>query len=391
LKEYLCAGYSRHKARPKKKQGKEQKKRQEKYPAKPTLEEYVAKAIDFVANQGADPNVTDKQEQTILHITVAHTAKTKTSVKALSKISKLINKGANINAQDQNHQTPLHLAAKEGSTKVAQLLITFGADIKACDEKNKYFFECSAKPSKFLEDVVKLLPDGDPKQDALKELYSEMLNRDIAQYIAKGWSKYSPDVLMILKANPNLQLSEENKKAIQSEPSLLHEAARCGNSTDAKILLELGTNPNFQDALGRTALCHAATNEHTKVVQVLLEHGANPNIQDKLHATPLQVAARFNAIETVEILLTSGTIDFSKIQDPLDLFKQIQDFPLDQKILVEFAQNLLKSTQDDAVKAGLEQFLDDNPIQDLDAPTLPHTTEGDLNTMGDVHDPGDLS
>lgn len=48
----------------------------------------------------------------------------------------------------------------------------------------------------------------------------------------------------------------------------------------ARILLNAGARPDIRDVTGYTALRHACTNEHWKLVQLLLQHGADDTMPD---------------------------------------------------------------------------------------------------------------
>ena len=57
----------------------------------------------------------------------------------------------------------------------------------------------------------------------------------------------------------------------------------------AKILLEYGANPNFQDNKGRTSLVYSVLTGN-EILRVILSHGANPNIKDIEGRTALMLA-----------------------------------------------------------------------------------------------------
>ncbi len=56
------------------------------------------------------------------------------------------------------------------------------------------------------------------------------------------------------------------------------------------------------DALGRSALLHAAREGHAGIVRVLLDAGADPELADRYGTTPLMEAARAGATTVVELL-----------------------------------------------------------------------------------------
>jgi len=72
----------------------------------------------------------------------------------------------------------------------------------------------------------------------------------------------------------------------------LWEAARKGDATTVKRLLDEGVDVNTKYRYGATALSYACDRGNLEVVKVLLEHGADVNVEDTFyHATPLNWAA----------------------------------------------------------------------------------------------------
>jgi ankyrin repeat protein len=95
-------------------------------------------------------------------------------------------------------------------------------------------------------------------------------------------------VLALLSASAALgQPSAPGDKA-----DALWEAARKGDATTVKKLLDEGADVNTKYRYGATALSYACDRGHLEVVKVLLEHGADVNVEDTFyHATPLNWAA----------------------------------------------------------------------------------------------------
>lgn len=60
----------------------------------------------------------------------------------------------------------------------------------------------------------------------------------------------------------------------------LHISAKSEKLKNVKALLYAGTNPNLQDAEGKTALHYAAMNGGDNTIQALLAAGADPTIRD---------------------------------------------------------------------------------------------------------------
>lgn len=69
-----------------------------------------------------------------------------------------------------------------------------------------------------------------------------------------------------------------------------------------RILLKHKAHLNAVDALGRSALMHAARENHVDIARVLLEAGANAAIADRYGTTPLMEAARAGATAIATLL-----------------------------------------------------------------------------------------
>lgn len=69
-----------------------------------------------------------------------------------------------------------------------------------------------------------------------------------------------------------------------------------------RILLKHKAHANAGDALGRTALLHAARENHVGIARVLLDAGADASLADRYGTTPLMEAARAGATDVVKLL-----------------------------------------------------------------------------------------
>lgn len=76
--------------------------------------------------------------------------------------------------------------------------------------------------------------------------------------------------------------------------SPLHEAAKKGDVTQVKTLIEEGANINEQDAKGRTPLHWATEKGHPEVVEALIEAGADTNIEDENGERALQLVIDYD-------------------------------------------------------------------------------------------------
>lgn len=92
--------------------------------------------------------------------------------------------------------------------------------------------------------------------------------------------------------------------------SLLNWAVYRDNYNSAKILAELGANPNLKSNYSTSAIIHAADKDEPTYLKLLLKHGADPNAIADIDKpqdlrTPL-IAASFKSLENVKLLIEAG-------------------------------------------------------------------------------------
>lgn len=75
-----------------------------------------------------------------------------------------------------------------------------------------------------------------------------------------------------------------------------------GNEEVVNILLNRGTNIDFQDDIGRTALMKAVIDDNTNIVNLLIKKGANIYIKDKFGKTASSIAQEYNNVKSIVTL-----------------------------------------------------------------------------------------
>jgi hypothetical protein len=106
--------------------------------------------------------------------------------------------------------------------------------------------------------------------------------------------------------------------------TLLHAAARGGDSGLIRLLVERGLDVNAADNWSDTPLCDIAWNGKPEAVAVLVELGADVNWQGVNGQTPLHHAVRHDQLETIRSLLAAGadpSLPDNKGETPLQLSK----------------------------------------------------------------------
>ena len=85
------------------------------------------------------------------------------------------------------------------------------------------------------------------------------------------------------------------------------DAARDGEVSKVKEMLDAGMKVNSEDNLGITALRWAAWKNRTDVTQLLLSRGADVNkLSGVNHQTALHSAALNNSTDVIKVLLNHG-------------------------------------------------------------------------------------
>jgi hypothetical protein len=91
-----------------------------------------------------------------------------------------------------------------------------------------------------------------------------------------------------------------------SGPSELIAAARKGDRATVRRLIRNGSDPNFSDAAGLTALMWAAREGHPSLAAALLKAGADPNARDRRRQTALHHAAAGKHQAVIRALASAG-------------------------------------------------------------------------------------
>ena len=189
-------------------------------------------------------------------------------------------------ARGPNDATPLHFAASE---EVVRLLVDAGADLSARDKYGSTPLRSAAH-------------GGRRRRPAARCLLALAGGADV--FIATALGDIDR-LRRLLAADPSLvratDPSENGATARGATP--LHVAASVGEADAARLLLDLGADPNARSSAGHAPLHYAAMGGHLAVAELLLRHGADPAAVDgEHHATPAGWAEFFERTELVELL-----------------------------------------------------------------------------------------
>jgi Ankyrin repeats (3 copies)/Ankyrin repeat len=119
------------------------------------------------------------------------------------------------------------------------------------------------------------------------------------------------DLLEELPSNRSAEKSSmENLKVRKPKPTPLFAAAKRGQATIVKLLLEQGADVNdggYHDLRSAwSPLCTAAKYGHEPIVKVLLDHGANIHAADHTGWTAIGAASKAGYVGIVHLLLEKG-------------------------------------------------------------------------------------
>uniref|UniRef100_A0ABD2WSC3 Uncharacterized protein n=1 Tax=Trichogramma kaykai TaxID=54128 RepID=A0ABD2WSC3_9HYME len=230
---------------------------------------------ELLLRRGADPNMTDKDGSSPLHISCMRN-KDYNIVTVLFEVSDEKHLRVQVNAQDNLGRTPLHLALYWGQKKVVELLLKNGADPNMPDEEGltalhvicqNYFY--------YNYDLAKLFFSvNDEIQQTVQVDARDYLGRTPLHLALSRNCRELSRLLLSRGADPN---------AINAE-GLTPLRIVCKKLRDRSYewMEVLFNHDNHQrvridalDELGRTTLQWAVANLWPHVVDVLLDHGAD--------------------------------------------------------------------------------------------------------------------
>jgi ankyrin repeat protein len=109
--------------------------------------------------------------------------------------------------------------------------------------------------------------------------------------------------ILIVIGFVDLGVSYAQHKSSNKSKELI-EAAKVGDISKVRTLLEQGAEINAKDPDGKTVLAWVSAKSHINIANLLIDKGANVNEGDNDNTTPLVIAVATGNIEMVKVLLS---------------------------------------------------------------------------------------
>lgn len=237
------------------------------------------RALDWLLEQGADPERRDNLGQNALNAAVAANTR--------SLFKRLLARGMSLNPEQA--RPPLLNAVALGNKDWIEYLLAEGADINLAwrnlefggmpqaETVLKAALENGAMP-----EILELLFDKGFKLEgeaAAEDLLTYFATRYVDEPPKERYAYHYPEreaLELLLRRSPGLKLSDSGGR------TLLMVMAEKGHFNALKRLIAAGADPKASDKHGKTLLMFAASSGSLAMVQYLIDLGADPDQQDFL-------------------------------------------------------------------------------------------------------------
>ncbi|MBI4027479.1 MAG: ankyrin repeat domain-containing protein [Verrucomicrobia bacterium] len=244
-------------------------------------------------------------------------------------IKELAAQGARLDAYNQDRLTALLLAAKGNHVSAVIALIKAGADVTKLDPKGKTILGIAAEEG-MRELVEAVLSSG---------VHPDLTDKPVTPLVRASRRGDLEIMRLLLKAG-----ADPNRISAYGNSSALVDAVQFGHWDAACLLIGAGADVNkpLPQSDGLCSLHVAARRGDPSFVRLLLEAGANVNVAGKRGWTPLHAAAAAGQHQVIQSLIAAGasldaqtTIGFPAGETPLMAAVEPCGSPECVKVLLE--------------------------------------------------------
>ena len=209
-------------------------------------------------------------------------------------VSHLLRNGVNVNTKNEDGNSALHLLfRKQTSMEMFKLLLSFGADINALNNRFESPLLCAIDCEE--EKIISLLLELDCALNTEVPLGESPLSLAVV----KGQRKLTEALLQCG--------ADINQKCGRDEHTALHAAVLSFNRNGlAQFLVQHGADVEAEDVLGETPLFKAAETNSDELIEFFLKCGSIANTKNKCGETPLMKAIDDSVVSNVRTLLEHG-------------------------------------------------------------------------------------
>ena len=273
-----------------------------------------------VLKAGADPNITNADGNTCLHLSILHGCRKEV-------VQMIIDHGAHVNATNKNGLTALMIVSCRGNVDGVNALLKTGADHNLTDVSGQTCLHYSIF-GKWRREVLEMIIDhGAQVNDtglyghtalmiACERGIIDAINlllkagADVNISCAKGNTCLHHCVIEDCK-NEVLQTMIScgaQVNAINKEGrTALMIASKSGNIEGINVLLKAGADPNIIDVDGNTCLhCSVLGNYRKEVLHMIIDHSVHLNAINKKVHTALMMASERGNSDAINVLLKAG-------------------------------------------------------------------------------------
>ena len=209
-------------------------------------------------------------------------------------VSRLLRNGLDVNTKNEDGNSSLHLLLqkhKQTSVEMFKLLLSFGADINALNNRFESPLLCAIDCKE--EKIISLLLELDCAVNTEAPLGESPLSLAVIEdqhKLTEALLHFGADV---------------NQKCGRDEHTALHAAVCSFNNRLAQFLVQHGADVEAKDVLGETPLFKASATSN-ELVEFFLKCGSTANTKNKFGETPLTKAIDDSQASIVRTLLEHG-------------------------------------------------------------------------------------